>query len=613
MRCVTTSSWAKRSAITWLSRESARVEWVWFTAPKTCTLIIAPSPSKSFRKDRWPTISAASDFAMKRRPSPSSITPTSPPSSISIPPRTSIFWCRNSVQGVSLDEMLLSGPLSEKETIALGYQLCEALAAAHERGLIHRDIKPGNIRVTPDAHLKVLDFGLAKSLHAGLQASNDTGNLSETQIVLGTLPYVSPEQLLNKKLDGRTDIWAAGCVLYEMATGRRPFLGQGAALIDEILNQPPALPSKLNQHVSPGLEAIILKCLEKDPSLRYASARDVSVDLRRMSATTSIFRPHVPPKRRRWQPWLAVLAVLLIALPIAYWRVHRRPVLPERGWVLISDFDTSGDSTIPDKGILEALTISLEQSRYINVFPRSRAYEVLQRMKKPGETRIDEALGREICQRENLQLLLTGSIERIGQTFQISVRAIDPVQGNLLFAEQERFDRQDQFFDKADQLTTRIRHDLGESLDRIAKSSRPLAKVTTTSLQALQLYSQAMDASDQGKDEQVEDLLKGALQLDPDFAMAHLRLGQYYLAVVGKNQRAAEELERAYRLRLGVTEREQRRIEAGYYGLHEQYDDEAQSLSILVSLYPDDEEAHQELADAYYDLDQLDKAVSRSA
>ena len=230
-------------------------------------------------------------------------------------------------------------------------------------------------------------------------------------------------------------------------------------------------------------------------------------------------------------------------------------------------------------------------------------------MKKEGTLRIDEALGREICQREGLQVLLTGDIERVGEVFQITIRALDPVHSSLLFAERERFNRLDQFFDKADVLAIKIRKDLGESLDHIQKNSRPLAKVTTTSIEALQLYSQASDAGDQGKNEQVSVLLKGALELDPDFAMAHLRLGQHYSAAVGKNEKAMAELERAYGLRQGVTEREHYKIEAAYYALLERYEDEAQSLDILVSLYPDDEESHLELAGAYRDIGKLDKAI----
>ncbi len=231
------------------------------------------------------------------------------------------FLVEELIPGLSLNEMLLSGPLPEREIIALGSQLAEGLAAAHEHGVIHRDLKPGNLRVTPDARLKILDFGLAKVFH-NTAAGSDTAtvSLSETQTVSGTFPYMAPEQLLNQKLDPHADIWAAGCVLYEMATGHRPFTGSGAMLTDAILHQPPKPPSALNPKVSPGLEAIILKCLEKDPALRYATARDIAVDLHRLVASSSGFLP--PPRRRfptRALAFVAAMAILILA-GIAFYR-----------------------------------------------------------------------------------------------------------------------------------------------------------------------------------------------------------------------------------------------------------------------------------------------------
>jgi len=223
------------------------------------------------------------------------------------------FLVEELINGVSLHDMLAAGPLREKETVNLGQQLCEGLAVAHEHGIIHCDIKPGNLRITAEAHLKILDFGLAKTLHPPKQPMGESITVSEGQLISGTLPYMSPEQLRNEKLDGRSDIWAVGCVLYEMATGRKPFLGQGPALVDEILHQAPAQPSKLNHRVSPGLEAMTQKCLEKDPALRYRSARDIVVDLRRLHQAPSSLTliPPPRPKPRRWL-WL-VAAVLLLA------------------------------------------------------------------------------------------------------------------------------------------------------------------------------------------------------------------------------------------------------------------------------------------------------------
>ena len=285
------------------------------------------------------------------------------------------------------------------------------------------------------------------------------------------------------------------------------------------------------------------------------------------------------------------------------------PILRERDWVLISDFDTRGDDQISDTGVREGLNIALQQSRYVNVFPRARVYDVMQRMKKEGITRIDENLGREICRRENLQVLLTGNVERVGEVFQITVQATNPVNGNFLFAVRERFDRKEQFFEKADDLAKKVRQNLGESLTGIAATSRPLAKVTTSSLEALQLYSRAKDAMDLGKLEQAQAPLQGALRLDPEFAMAHLLLGDYYFSIVGKNEKGLAEFQRAYDLRQSVTDRERLRIEASFFSAQERYEDALQSLAILVSFYPDDLDAHLALADTYDSVARPDKTI----
>jgi len=192
------------------------------------------------------------------------------------------FLVMEYIPGVRLNEKLAAGPLPENEVLRLGMQLSDGLAAAHEHGVIHRDLKPGNLRLTLDGRLKILDFGLAK-LRQPLAERALAETTLQTQAISGTFAYMAPEQLMGEEVDARTDIHGAGLVLYEMATGQRPFAEvQSGQLIGAILRHPPAKPRTLNPKISPELERIIGKCLEKEPENRYQSAKDLAADLCRL-------------------------------------------------------------------------------------------------------------------------------------------------------------------------------------------------------------------------------------------------------------------------------------------------------------------------------------------
>jgi len=222
------------------------------------------------------------------------------------------------LEGGTLKERIGHPPVKLEQIAAWGMQIAEALSAAHAKGIVHRDIKPGNVFLTEGGQAKVLDFGLAKLLEPVSEAT-----LSETmtgaQRAVGTLPYMAPEQLRGEPLDARADIYALGVVLYEMATGRRPFeAAVSASLAADILNKPPVPPGRLTPGLSPKLEEMILKCLEKDPGNRYQSAKEVIVDLRRLAAAEgpSAERPAPPPVgvRRIWAWAAGVAAVALLAV-----------------------------------------------------------------------------------------------------------------------------------------------------------------------------------------------------------------------------------------------------------------------------------------------------------
>jgi len=227
------------------------------------------------------------------------------------------------IEGRPLSAYVVGSALTTKDTIALGCQLADGLAFAHEKGVIHGDLKPGNIRITPDRRLKILDFGLAR-----VRTSDDstTQTMSGTGGLGGTLPYMAPEQIRGQVADQRTDVYAAGAVLYEMATGRRPFNATNdAALMNAILRGKPDPPTETNPEISPGLNAIVLKAMDIDPALRYQSAIELQVDLQRLSG-----RPATAPgSRRGYRKMVARAAlatgVMVMAAVAGWWLTHREP------------------------------------------------------------------------------------------------------------------------------------------------------------------------------------------------------------------------------------------------------------------------------------------------
>lgn len=231
--------------------------------------------------------------------------------------------------------------------------------------MIHRDLKPSNVRVTPDARLKILDFGLAVILRGKSSPTALTESFSETKGIAGTLPYMAPEQLLRGMLDARTDIGAAGCVLYEMATGRCPFLGSEAALTDAILHDSPSVPSKVNPRIDPALDLVIQKCLAKDPQCRYASAREIVDDVRRRpSVATS------PQPRPQWGRWLPALVLIVLIMPYTSGGGYPSPVLPSN-----SSAETPNTHIVPHESYLQGEKFLERGDKPVNLDHATRLFE----------------------------------------------------------------------------------------------------------------------------------------------------------------------------------------------------------------------------------------------
>src|SRR5271166_3107079 len=240
------------------------------------------------------------------------------------------------VAGTSLNDRLKGGALREKEILALGIQLARGLAAAHAQRVLHRDLKPGNLRVKPGNVLKILDFGLAQLFVLPEDKTLTIEEGEAQQPYAGTPPYLSPEQIDGKEPDTRSDIYSAGVVLYEMATGSRPFPQRGQMLRDAIVHSLPPAPRIQNKDISLGLEAVILKCLEKDPKVRYQSANELLEDLKELARGSGPqravgVRPGTGWRSRRWLPLTIIVTMVVMATAgVALWRKFKAQTLPSR-------------------------------------------------------------------------------------------------------------------------------------------------------------------------------------------------------------------------------------------------------------------------------------------
>ena len=526
------------------------------------------------------------------------------------------FIAMEYVEGETLAARVNGRPLAVGQILEIGIQIADALDEAHSKGIIHRDVKPTNIMLTARGQVKVLDFGLAKiAACEGRTFLGGSGAETATVpgLVLGTVQYMSPEQVLGRDVDQRTDLFSLGVVLYEMATGRPPFAGATATeTMDQVLHQQPEAITRLNPGISLELEHIINKALDKEREARYPSAHDLLADLRNLRQDRERSLVDAPPQVARvtagekrperlagwWRyaqshRWAIALSVLiLVGIALFMMRsIVARPTLSfsPRDWILIADVDNQTKDPLFDRSLFTALSVSLAQSTHANVFPRSRLGEVLKRMGKTEGQRVDETLGREVCQRENIRGLVALSISQFGRSYVLSYRLIDPHTGEVVRSQMEPARNQEQILGALDKIATRVRRDLGESIASIQKASRPLPKVTTPSLQGLKLFADEQAAWRQRKWREAVQLCQSALQQDPDFAMVHAALGAHYFTQYFNDRaKGKEHLEKALQLSARTTAREQLYIQASYHNNLRHFDEAAKFYNLYLNAYPDD-------------------------
>jgi eukaryotic-like serine/threonine-protein kinase len=501
------------------------------------------------------------------------------------------FVVMECIAGEPLSDRVRTTSLTEKQAIAVGIQICAALEAAHEKGVIHRDLKPQNIILAAQGQVKVVDFGLAKVVQPGSDA-DVTLTMTDTDAQAGTLPYMAPEQLHGEATDARTDIWSTGAVLYEICTAQRPFPEtHSTSLIAAILNKDPIPPHEVNPRISAGLERVILKALDKNPSRRYQSIREMRVDLERLTGKDRAVpgAAENASSARKIAIWTAIAAALIVSGWFGFRGFLTGKSTPVRQTVLIGDFANKTGNPNFDATISELLTTSLEQSKVVSVFPPSRVADALRLMKLQPPVTIDERIGKDICTLKGLRAVVLGSVISIGNGFEIAVRAVD-TSDNVLVAAKETIANANDLSKAIDLLVQELRKGLGEDKQAIEKNSTPLAQVTSSSLEAIRYFTLGKQKMYAGDAHNAIVFYNKALEYDPKFPMAMEGIGISYTNI-SDTVRAEKYLKDAA-LQAGqqgqVNEIERQHILGNYAMIVNDYAKACDNFQILTQLEPID-------------------------
>jgi len=550
------------------------------------------------------------------------------------------------MDGDTLKHHIDGKPLPLEQVLELGIQIADALDAAHARGIIHRDIKPANIFVTKRHQAKILDFGLAKlvpsaRIAGGVGAIAASMTISAQELftspgtTIGTVAYMSPEQVRGEELDHRTDLFSFGLVLYEMVTGQLAFPGKTPGVIMEaILNRAPIPATLMNSQVPPQLEEIIDKALERDCDFRYQTAADIRADLQRLRRETvsghvsashissvrssarrsasAVAAPAQKPAKPIYWKWVGTIAAVVIALAGAVffsWQKFAVPPVSKHSpvTVLVADFNNhSGDSVFNDT-LEPMLNVALEGASFINAYDRSQARALASKLPHPSD-KLDEQTARLLAVRQGISTVITGELNGDREIYSISANAIDAVTGKVLAKTRVTATSKDGILSAIPKLAVPIRKALGDTTPPSVQFEEVAGGFTAASLEAAHENAIGVEQQFVGKFEEAFQSFQKAAELDPKFARAYTGM-----AAMAQNLGRPQDAEKYMKLAMEnvdrMTERERYRNRGLYYLSTGDWQKCVEEYNQLVKRYPADRVGQNNLATCYTQLRDPSKAV----
>ena len=500
------------------------------------------------------------------------------------------------LEGETLREQIERGRIAVGKAIDYGVQIARGLSAAHGKGIVHRDLKPENLFVTKDGRVKILDFGLAKLIETQSSSEHSSatpGEGTEAGVVMGTVGYMSPEQVRGQTADHRADIFAYGAILYEMLAGKRAFQKPTSAdTMSAILNEDPPGISQITPNVAPALQRVVHRCLEKIPDQRFQSASDLAFALDASSGSGGSAYAAMAAKAatgagKRWKIIVpATVAVLALSIGGYFVYLRHKPKLTDKDTIVLADFANSTGDAIFDDTLKTALTISLRQSPFLNVLSDGRVAQTLKLMAHPAGTRLTPEVARELCQRAGSKAYIGGAIGSLGNEYVLGLKAVNCQSGDMLAEEQVTAKSKQEVLDALGKAASKLRGELGESLATVQRFDVPLVQATTSSLDALKAYGLGIKAHNEKGPAAALPYDLRAIEFDPTFAVGYAAMGNDY-SNLGEMGRASEYYTKAFQLREHASQQEELHISAFYYQtVTGELDKAAESYQLLIESYP---------------------------